>query len=81
MKIVCSPALNKAPATAKGTVPSRAVAVPASLLASASQITICVTVLPLWANTRLICKQKRLCMTPSTGSKIKVLHKAFKIRS
>ncbi len=81
MKILCSLALNKAPATAKDSVLSRVVAVPASRLASASQITICVTVLPLLANTRLICKQKRLCMTRSTDSKIKVLHKAFKIRS
>ncbi len=81
MKIVCSLALNKALATAKGTVKSRTTAAPAPRLASASQITICVTVLPLLANTRLICKQKRLCMTRSTDSKIKVLHKAFKIRS
>jgi hypothetical protein len=47
MKIVCSLVLNKALVMVKGSVPSRTVAVPASQLASASQITTCGTVLPL----------------------------------
>ncbi len=47
MKIVCSLVPNKAPATVKDSVLSRAVAVPASRLASARQITIYVTVLLL----------------------------------
>jgi hypothetical protein len=80
MKIVCSLVPNKALATVKESVPYKARVVSVSWPANARLITSCATVLPLLANTLLICKQKRLCMIRSTDSKTKVLHKVFKIR-